>query len=351
MNAFGSKIAAFIASSAFVLCGCNDTAGVVSGKSAETGTTTLHTAAAISSATYGYFSTETTITIGEQIEISGKGAKIKDDQITITSGGLFTLTGSLSGGSILITAKAPVRLVLDAFFMDTGEASAIQSLGDELSIATEAGNSRITGSGEAGTLISAAGALELGGQGVLELAAGTDGTAIDCGGELRFTGGEYYIDAGTGIRCRLAVFGGGSAVITGGAAFDTLDGIRLDGGVLYAEALQGISPGQTLELISGKLLMIGAGGGLDGFSVITSGQTGFRVQLGEAIREGSEVMLSGGGEGLVELVANADFSGLMVSSPNLRMGDEITISENGAERARFVMEEEFTEVQCGLVDE
>jgi len=144
---------------------------------------------------------ETTITLNENIMVSGNGVAVKDSSIKIMEGGNYIITGTLSNGSITVATDDPVNLTLrDANITNlSGPAISIEKADVAyITLSTETSNFLVDGQNYddpdiIGALVSKS-PLYIQGKGTLTV-SGANQSAINCQDALTINNGSLYISA------------------------------------------------------------------------------------------------------------------------------------------------------------
>lgn len=157
-------------------------------------------------------STATLITLADgSSSIDGQGAEVSDNTITLTEGGTYVFSGTLTNGQILVnsTDSETVRIVLDNAEITNETTAAISVAQAEKTIITTAENTTnliaataesFAETVEAQAAIYSKDDLTLNGAGTLEVQA-TAGHGIQSKNDLKVTSGTYTIDSGNeGIK-------------------------------------------------------------------------------------------------------------------------------------------------------
>ena len=92
---------------------------------------------------------ECTVTFGDEVSIAGQGAWFKGNNIVITEGGVYNISGNYNGGCIIVDTDGAVKLVFAGANISHPDGCALVSSADKLIISTE-GTNAITGSDELG---------------------------------------------------------------------------------------------------------------------------------------------------------------------------------------------------------
>ena len=89
---------------------------------------------------------ECSIQFGDEVSVNGQGAWYKDKDILISEGGIYTISGSYSGGCINITTTDAVKLIFSNADISNPDGYAVISDAEKL-ILTCDGTSCLTGCG------------------------------------------------------------------------------------------------------------------------------------------------------------------------------------------------------------
>ena len=291
-------------------------------------------------------STSTAVTLsGTSAEISGSGAAVKDGNVTVSEAGTYIISGSLTGGSILVEAGKDdvVRLILDNARISSSKAPAIYSskskktiiiLPDGTESSLSDGSSYIDESDDSSpdAALFCKDDLTISGSGKLNV-KGNAKNGITCKDILRITGGNINVTAlnhGITGRDDLAVSGGVITVEAQGG-----DGLRStysdtdksDLGHIIIEnaeitvnaANDGIQAEKSLTVKSGSISVTTAGGSekspagtsKDGFggrtfnpgqdNILRSTQTGTDTaqtssteESRKGLKAGTDIIINGG---------------------------------------------------------
>lgn len=125
---------------------------------------------------------ECSISIGDEVSINGQGAWFgSDDDILISKGGTYTISGNYSGGCINVNTDDIVKLVFTNAEISNDSGYAVVSSADKLILCSD-GDSTLTGSGgDYGNAVFSSGAVIISGAGSLDI----DGGIFSRGG-IRF---------------------------------------------------------------------------------------------------------------------------------------------------------------------
>lgn len=221
--------------------------------------------------TYSSFDAEITLS-GDTAEVTGSGAvSVSGSDITISGGGTYYLSGSLTDGQLNITGSDKVKLYLDGVSITNADGPAIRCTSEKrtiLSLAegtentfTDGGTYTISETDDTAAAIYAKDKLTINGSGSLTVnGAVSDG--IVCKDDLKITGGTITVDAlHNGVKGTESVsMCGGVLNITAGndglkstVADDAEKGwIALDGGEIHVTAGgDGIQAETTLQILDG----------------------------------------------------------------------------------------------------
>lgn len=169
-----------------------------------------------------------------ELSFSGEGAKIDGKQITITSGGDYTLTGTLSGGNIKVDTKDKVKLRLSGVTVETSDEPCIDiENADKVYITLEGENTLTAENSEKGAVYSKDN-LEIKGSGTLALKSNA-GHGIKSTGNLTIENGTIVIDAlndAIHVNNTFKMKGGSIETTSGGDGIDSESIVIIDGGTI-----------------------------------------------------------------------------------------------------------------------
>jgi len=118
-------------------------------------------------------SSECRIEFTDEVHVHGQGAWFSSDDVTISEGGIYIITGSYSGGGINVTAKEPVKLIFDNAEISNPEGYAVSSSCERLVISSESGTNKLCGCGDDfGTAVYSSGDVVFAGTGELDISGG-----------------------------------------------------------------------------------------------------------------------------------------------------------------------------------
>lgn len=201
---------------------------------------------------------ETSIELNESISVSGTGVIIQGSHIQITEGGNYTISGTLSDGSITVTTDEPVNLTLHNANITnlSGPAIAIKRAPSAfITLSTNTVNFLVDNKDyendlATGTLTSTV-PLTIQGQGALTL-SGKCNAAIYCYDQLTIENGALSITScNTGIEALndLLINGGNITISQSFNGMTSEKSIMLnDGVVAIAHVTNGVFAKNTLEL-------------------------------------------------------------------------------------------------------
>lgn len=137
-------------------------------------------------------SSECRIDFADEVSVNGEGAWFCDNDITISEGGIYIITGAYSDGCISITTDEPVKLIFDNASILNPSGFAVNSMSQRLVISAEDGSSALSGSGgDYDTAVYSAGDVLFVGAGELALDGGI------------FSVGNIQFGRGTSVFCEI----------------------------------------------------------------------------------------------------------------------------------------------------
>ena len=227
---------------------------------------------------------ETVISLGETVTVSGSGAHAEGSVVTVTHAGTYLISGTLNGGQIVVDTadESKVTLILNGVSMAcaTGPALYIQSAPKKVVLYTAEGSVNILSDGAdyvvpdeeqvegevyPNACIYSCEDLDLEGSGELHITGNAD-KGINTKDDLKIKSGTLVItSAGVGIRANdsLTVSGGTVTVNAGGDGIKTantdVEGkgfLTVEGGSLYITAKgDGLSAATDLTVSGGNLVL------------------------------------------------------------------------------------------------
>lgn len=224
---------------------------------------------------------------GDAIAFNGQGAVVNGSTITINSAGLYTVTGALNDGQIIIASEdeEPVRLVLNGAQIYSSASSPIYVKNADKTVITLAEGStnsvNCTSSSDQGNASSdepdaalfSQDDLTINGTGSLALVA-ESGAGINCKDNLKLVSGSITVDSGAdGIKGKdsIAVRDGKITVTAGKDGMQssneedlTKGFVYIEGGTLQITAEADGIQAETSLLVKGGVINISSGGGSQG---------------------------------------------------------------------------------------
>lgn len=235
-----------------------------------------------------------TVEIGSEVSVIGEGALYRSGVLSITKGGVYSLSGSISDGYVYIDAEDNVKLILEGFSVNSGSGAAIycynaKNLYIELAEGTEnslsdssaysfGGTNESSAENEPNAALYSKSDLIFCGNGKLTV-TGNYGAGIRCNDDLTVESGDITVTAVTnGVRgSDSLVVEGGSLTVTAGkdglkSTNSTEEGkgyVLISGGRVEVNAGEdGIQAEQQLSVTGGEIKITTTGdvaeGGNDG---------------------------------------------------------------------------------------
>ncbi|TXJ04315.1 MAG: carbohydrate-binding domain-containing protein [Aeromicrobium sp.] len=227
--------------------------------------------------------------------VSGKNAEVKGDTITISAGGTYVLSGTLSDGQVIVNsdAQTKVKLVLDGVEITSKKTSPIViEAADEVVVITASGSTNTLADSAASaaddeeedaptaTLFSMAD-LTLAGEGTLTV-TGASNDAIGSKDGLVMLSGTVNVNAtDDGVRGKdyavvqggkLTIKAGGDGIKSDNDNTDELGWIQLDKGTVnVAAGSQGLDAVGAVNIADGELTVSESEEGIQGKAVTIAG--------------------------------------------------------------------------------
>ena len=130
-----------------VLSGCNMENGVYSGETAENSGALTQVDASFSASDETY-TNECTISLGESVAIQGAGAWFENGCLSVTEGGIYNLSGTISSGMIYVSSDEPVKLVLNGVTVNNPNGAAIFCADGQLTVEAADGTENVLADGD-----------------------------------------------------------------------------------------------------------------------------------------------------------------------------------------------------------
>lgn len=217
---------------------------------------------------------------------SGTGVTLSGNTATITAGGEYTVTGSLSDGQLIIAApkSAKVELTMDnadiscstgaALYVRTADKLVIILAGDSKNALRSTGSFIQTDDNNVDAALFSKDDLTVKGSGSLEVSCEA-GHGIVGKDDLKISGGDISITAdrkGISANDSLTVKGGSINVVSGDDAMNCDGDISISGGTItLSSGDDGIHSDAALNISGGAVNIIKSYEGLEGLSVNISG--------------------------------------------------------------------------------
>lgn len=265
-----------------------------------------------------------TVEVGNEVSVIGEGASYQSGVLSITDGGVYSLSGAIPNGYVYIDAgDENVKLILNGFSVNNGSGAAIYCYSAKnLYIELAEGTENVLTDGSA---YSFEGQNESSAENEPNAAVYSKSDLIFCGsGKLSVTG-NYAL----GIRCNddLTVESGNITVSAATTGIRGSDSVTVEGGALAVTAgKDGIKSTNTDEADKGYVLI--SGGALE----ISAGEDGIQAEHALSVT-GGEVIVTTTGEvdaggndgGWVWGSANDSSSESDASSKGIKSGGAMTI--------------------------
>ena len=169
------------------------------------------------------------------LSISGDGASVSDNTLTISKGGVYTLSGKNSDASIVISTDDKVKLKLNGVDITSSSAPVIYvENADKVYIDTEDGTDNSLVSTAADTAaIRSKDNLKIKGGGTLNITSADNG--IKCSDNLKIEGGNINIDAkadGINVNDTFEMTDGNLKITAVGDGIDSSSIVNISGGTI-----------------------------------------------------------------------------------------------------------------------
>lgn len=252
-------------------------------------------------------------------ETAPMGVVFSEAGVTISQAGVYRLTGAFEG-RVLVDADGPVELILAGISL-RGQGCLETTTKDPLTLTLEAGTLNVltddltAPDANAPAVITAKGALTVGGEGSLTVVAG-GGDGLECKEGVTLTGGSLYIKAADeGIQSRgpVSLTGGSTRIVSTGDGISAKPGRITAGDIaVYSGKLTVTAQVRGLDAEEGAITITGgtvtATSTDDGIRALTYDQTGGELSVtseGDGVQavtaltiaDGTVSITTGGGGG------------------------------------------------------
>ena len=169
------------------------------------------------------------------LSVSGNGASVSDNTLTISKGGVYTLSGKNSDASIVVSTDDKVKLKLNGVDITSSSAPVIYvENADKVYIDTEDGTDNSLVSTAADTAaIRSKDNLKIKGGGTLNITSANNG--IKCSDNLKIEGGNINIDAkadGINVNDTFEMTDGNLKITAVGDGIDSSSIVNISGGTI-----------------------------------------------------------------------------------------------------------------------
>jgi hypothetical protein len=286
----------------------------------------------------------------DSASITGRGAAVNGSDITITTGGVYVVSGTLNDGQIAVeaTKNDEVRIVLNGTSITNRSGAAICALQCEklvITLAAGTENALIDGgvsfqyndedAKEPNGALFSKDDLTINGEGSLTVTAGfkngisTKDNLVILSGEVLVNAADnalYGKDSAAVLGGRLDLVAGGDGIKTNTLDDPSLGFILLSGGdILIKSDYDGVQADTALE-VTGGTLKVTAGGGIEGHETVSDiGSEGLKsngslsvtdgeitvISSGDCLRAAGDMLLAGGSLSLSTLGKAAQSGGLL----------------------------------------
>lgn len=266
------------------------------------------------------------IVLGDAITVSGEGAIVDGTTVTIDAAGVYSVSGTLAGGQIVVDTKGKVYLEFNGVDITSSSGPAL--------LITDARKVTLTlAEGTSNSLTDAAGDSEydaalytndtliINGKGSLAVTGNnnegisSDDDIIVNAGTLRVTA----VDDGLNAHDDITITGGDVCVLAGGDGLDSNGAININGGTVVALASDAAGDG-GLDAV-GDVTITGGTVIASGNSIAApsdkSTQASVYVSTGSAQAAGTSFSIVLDGEDIVTFTPDKAYKNLLVSSDDL----------------------------------
>jgi hypothetical protein len=269
------------------------------------------------------------IDLNDPAGIGGSGAEYADGVVTIEAAGVYSLTGSLGGGQIVVDTKGKVYLELNGVKItsDSGPALSVLNSKKVTLVLAEGTINSLTG-GRIGDADSAAlfsnDTLVLTGSGVLNV-IGSGGDGVRGDDDIVINSGTISVtaaDDGIAANDDITVNGGDVTVAAQGDGLDSNGTVHVNGGALVsfggtAQGEGGVDARGLVTITGGTVV---AGGNALAALSDDCRQTSVYVTSGSIQPAGTVVRLVRDGQDVLTFAPDVQYQNVLISSDDLSTG-------------------------------
>ena len=259
---------------------------------------------------------EATITLGTTSTISGSGARISGNDIIISKGGNYTITGTLTDGSITVLTEENINLTLSDAHITNSDGPAITISNAEkayITLASGTTNSLTDGTTYASTdegkgALFSNDSLVIQGNGTLE-ATGNYKHGIACDDDLTITSGTIIatstVKDGINVNDAIVIDGGNLQVSGTSDGIDCSGTIIINAGTIIANAADdGIHADLDLTINGGDITIPQSEEGIEAKGILTVNGGTMNINANDdGFNAGSSMVIN---DGSIYVTANAD---------------------------------------------
>ena len=284
--------------------------------------------------------------------ISGEGAEVSGNVVTVTQAGVYVLSGLLSNGRIVVEAgdEDKVQVVLSGASITSSDGPAIWvKSADKVFLTLAEGTENALADGEtyaaeddANACVWAECDLTINGSGKLKV-QGNDKRGISSKDELIITGGDITVNAvDDGLRGKdgVGICGGTMDITAGGDGLDSNGGLYVTGGTVTVCGPTSGGDG-ALDysgdgvITGGTVVALGSQSMAQNFDA-NSTQASVLVNFDNAIAAGAVITVQDeDGNEILRVTGTKQAQCMVISSPDLAVGKTYTILADGEQVTTF----------------
>lgn len=314
--------------------------GMVACSSNTTTTTTTQITTQAAATNSDYSGNQTQITLSNSgIEVEGEGATVQDNKVTITEGGTYTVTGTLTNGNLVADAAGEdVNIILKDASITNSSGPAVLIEDAQNALITIEGDNTLQDGGAAeedGALygkvsytIDGAGNLTV--DGAVEEGIASEMHLTIEGGNITINAKDDGINANNDGISEITINGGSLYIVAGGDGIDSNGSLTINGGTVVTQGAltggdEGMDADGTIAINGGTVLSTGAQ-----MSSISGSQTTISYSANNQIAAGSTISIRLNGEEIFTTKLGSAAQVILYSDANIQENTDYELYVDGS---------------------